>query len=230
MTAGGGGVSDDSTGIGKGLRTAVLISGSGTNLQAIIDRTLAGDLNIHLLAVLSDRPAAPGLLRAREARIPTRVIDYSKFDQRSDADGRLAAELKAMAPDLVVLAGFMRILPPDIVNSYPGRMLNVHPSLLPKHRGLDTYRKALRSGDTWHGSTVHYVTPDLDAGPAIIQYRILIRDNETEESLTERVQRGEYVIYPRTISWIADGRLNLKGSEVWLDGAPLDAPVIQEEI
>jgi phosphoribosylglycinamide formyltransferase-1 len=230
MVAGGGGVNDNSIGIGNGLRTAVLISGSGTNLQAIVDRILTGGLDINLAQVLSDRPDAFGLTRAREAGIPTRVIDYSNSNSRPEADEKLLIALETLAPDLVVLAGFMRILPPDMVNAYPGRMLNIHPSLLPKHRGLHTYRKAIQSGDTWHGTTVHYVTPDLDAGPSIIQYKIPIRDGETEASLRARVQRGEYVIYPRAIGWIADGRLSLHGTDVWLDDAPMDAPVIVEEI
>lgn len=230
MVTGDGRVNGDSAGIGDGLRTAVLISGSGTNLQAIIDRILAGDLAVHLAEVLSDRPDALGLTRAHEAGIPARVIDYSQSNSRPQADEKLLAALETRAPDLVVLAGFMRILPPDIVNAYRGRMLNIHPSLLPKYRGLHTYRKAIESGDTWHGSTVHYVTADLDAGPSIIQYKIPIRDGETEASLRARVQQGEYVIYPRAISWIADGRLSLNGADVRLDGTLLDAPIILEEI
>ncbi len=230
MTAADGGVVNDAAGIGKGLRTAVLISGSGSNLQAIIDRILNNDLEINLASVLSDRADAFGLVRAREAGVPTRVVDYSIFNSRPEADERLAAQLETLAPDLVVLAGFMRILPPGIVNAFQGRMLNIHPSLLPKYRGLHTYRKAIQSGERWHGSTVHYVTPDLDAGPAIIQYKIPIHDGETEDSLRARVQRGEYVIYPRAIKWIADGRITLTGADVWLDGAALDAPVTVENI
>jgi phosphoribosylglycinamide formyltransferase-1 len=228
MTAGE--TTGDAEGIGKGLRTAVLISGSGTNLQAIIDRIQSGELTIHLAAVLSDRPDAQGLTRAREAGIPTRVVDYSAFDSRPDADQQMTAELNAVAPDLVILAGFMRILPPGTVNTFRGRMLNIHPSLLPKYRGLDTYRKAIEAGDACHGATVHFVTPDLDAGPAIIQYKIQIHEHETEDALCARVQRGEYIIYPRVIGWIADGRLVLEGAEVRLDGVSVDTPIIQDEL
>jgi phosphoribosylglycinamide formyltransferase-1 len=230
MVTGDGGVNGDSAGIGHGIRTAVLISGSGTNLQAIIEQILAGDLAINLIEVLSDRPDALGLARAHEVCIPTRVIDYSQSNARPETDQKLLAALDTLTPDLVVLAGFMRILPPSIVNAYQGQMLNIHPSLLPKHRGLHTYRKAIESGDTWHGSTVHYVTADLDAGPSIIQYKIPIRAGETEASLRARVQRGEYVIYPRAISLIANGRLSLNGPDVLLDGKPLETPIILDEI
>jgi phosphoribosylglycinamide formyltransferase-1 len=230
MTAADDPANGDTAGIGKGLRTAVLISGGGSNLQAIIDRVVEGELDIHLIATLSDRPDAFGLTRSDEAGIPTRIVDYAKFSSRAAADEDLARELDALAPDLVVLAGFMRILPADIVNAYEGRMLNIHPSLLPKYRGLHTYRKAIEAGDAHHGSTVHYVTPDLDAGPSIIQYRIPIREDETESGLAARVQRGEHVIYPRAIGWIADGRLTLEGADVRLDGRHLDAPVVVDEI
>lgn len=217
-------------GVGTGLRTAVLISGSGTNLQAIINAVSDRALAVHLHAVLSDRPDAAGLERARRAGIQTRVVDYSAFDDRGQADLKLAAELEELSPDLVVLAGFMRILPTGIVNTLQGRMLNIHPSLLPRHRGLQTYRNAIQAGDAWHGSTVHFVTSELDAGPSIIQYKVRIHSGETEASLAKRVQQGEYLIYPRAIGWIADGRLALKGSDVWLDGARLESPVIVDEI
>jgi phosphoribosylglycinamide formyltransferase-1 len=230
MADGNAGANGDATGIGKGLRTAVLVSGGGTNLQAIIDQVRDGRLDIHLAAVLSDRPNARGLTRAREVGIPTRAIDYSRFGSRAEADVRLTSELESLAPELVVLAGFMRILPAATVNAFEGRMLNIHPSLLPKYRGLDTYRKVIQSGDNWHGSTVHFVTPDLDAGPGIIQYKIPVREHETEDSLCARVQQGEYIIYPRAIGWIANGRVVLENAVVHMDGAPLMAPVIQEEI
>ncbi len=216
-------------GIGEGQRTAVLISGGGTNLQAIIDRVLAGELGIHLCAVLSDRPEAQGLARALKAGIPALTVDYSAHDRREDAERIFAAELETLGPDLVVLAGFMRILPAELVEIFYGRMLNIHPSLLPKHRGLNTYRHALQSGDAWHGSTVHYVVPELDAGPSIIQYKVPVHADETETSLAERVRRGEYLIYPRAIGWIADGRLKLTDTGVELDGERLESPVIVNE-
>jgi len=218
-----------SAGIGSGSRTAVLVSGGGTNLQAIINEVRSGELNINLCAVISDRPGVLGLERADKAGIPTSVIDYSGYGERTDADTALAAQLATIAPDLIVLAGFMRILPDELVQQYAGRMLNIHPSLLPKYRGLHTYRRAIEAGDSHHGSTVHFVTPELDAGPSIIQYRVPIHADETETSLATRVQQGEYLIYPRAIRWFADGRLRLDKGEVWLDGLQLDEPAVSNE-
>jgi len=217
------------SGVGAGPRTVVLISGSGTNLQAIIDATLNHEFAINLCAVISDRPEARGLDRARKAGIPTVTVDFADFETRDEAELKLTTELAVLAADLVVLAGFMRILPATLVANFQGRMLNIHPSLLPRYRGLHTYRQALESGDAWHGSTVHYVTPELDAGPSIIQYRVPIRADETEASLMARVQRGEYLIYPRAIGWFAAGRLALEDDGAWLDGRRLDAPVIVDE-
>ena len=216
-------------GIGEGLRTTVLISGGGTNLQAIINQVGSGELRINLQAVVSDRPGILGLERADKSSIPTRVVDYSKFAGRADAEQALSANLRELEPELVVLAGFMRILPATLVSEFHGRMLNIHPSLLPKFRGLNTYHRAIQARETWHGSTVHYVTPELDAGPSIIQYKVRIQPDETELSLSTRVQQGEYIIYPRAIGWIADGRLQLKNHEVWLDGLPLFEPIVVEE-
>jgi phosphoribosylglycinamide formyltransferase-1 len=223
MTAGAG------AGIGRGLRTIVLISGGGTNLQAIINQVLSGELRINLRAVVSDRRHVLGLDRAEKSGIPTLTIDYSKFDSRPVAEQALADGLRELEPELVVLAGFMRILPTSLVAEYHGRMLNIHPSLLPKFRGLDTYRRAIEANESWHGSTVHYVTPELDAGPAIIQYKVRIRSDETEQSLSARVQQGEYIIYPRAIGWIAEQRLRLEQNEVWLDGLPLADPIVIQE-
>ncbi len=211
------------------LRTAVLISGSGTNLQAIIDATQAGQLPIELCAVLSDQPDAQGLKRADQAGIPVAAIDYGAFANRPDAERALHERLAALEPELIVLAGFMRILPDDLVEAFEGRMLNIHPSLLPKYRGLHTFRRVLEAGDKVHGSTVHFVVPELDAGPSIVQYRLPVRANDTETTLKKRVQRGEYLIYPRAIDWFARGRLKLEDGLAWLDGKRLDTPVIVEE-
>lgn len=211
------------------LRTAVMISGSGTNLQAIIDEAASGRLPIELCGVISDRPDAAGLGRADRASIPTTTVDFSRFPARADAEAALAAALQDLQPNLVVLAGFMRILPDMLVADWEGRMLNIHPSLLPKFRGLHTYRRALAAGERWHGSTVHFVIPALDAGPAIVQYRVAVRPGDTEQTLAERVQQGEYRIYPMAIGWIAAGRLRLKDGTVIKDGAPLRAPVLINE-
>lgn len=211
------------------LRTAVMISGSGTNLQAIIDDTLRGDLAIELCGVICDRPDAAGLDRAERAGIRTEVVDYRDHATRARAESALATAIDATEPDLVALAGFMRILPDALVARWEGRMLNIHPSLLPKYRGLNTYRRALAANERWHGSTVHYVIPELDAGPAIVQYRVAIRPDDTEQSLASRVQHGEYRIYPMAIGWIAAGRLQLIDGDVVMDGVALNAPVIVEE-
>jgi phosphoribosylglycinamide formyltransferase-1 len=216
-------------GIGDGIRTVVLVSGGGTNLQAIINEALSGELAINLCAVLSDRAGILGLDRAEKASIPTRVVDYQGFANRADADAALTAALADIEPELVVLAGFMRILPDTLVRQYRGRMLNIHPSLLPKYRGLHTYRRAIEAGDSHHGSTVHFVTPELDAGPSVIQYRVPIHSDESETSLANRVQQGEYLVYPKAIRWFAEGRLRLKGEEVWLDGLPLTEPAVINE-
>jgi phosphoribosylglycinamide formyltransferase 1 len=208
------------------LRAVVLVSGGGTNLQAIIDQVAGGKLDVNLAAVISDRPGVLALDRAARAGIPNQVIDHAAPGGRAAFDTALGAALEALDPGLVILAGFMRILPPDLVTRYAGRMLNVHPSLLPKYPGLHTYRRALAAGEQEHGSTVHFVIAELDAGPGIIQYRVPIRAGETEDSLRQRVMAGEYLIYPRAIAWFAAGRLALADGRAWLDGEPLLSPVI----
>jgi len=229
VPATGGVNAEKASGLGSGMRTVVLVSGGGTNLQAIINEIKSGELAINLCAVLSDRPGILGLERAEKASIPTCVVDYREFADRTDADTALAAALAELEPELVVLAGFMRILPDAIVQQFAGRMLNIHPSLLPKYRGLHTYRRAIEAGDSQHGSTVHFVIPELDAGPSIIQYRVPIHHDETETSLANRVQQGEYLVYPKVIRWFAEGRLRLKDDEIWLDGLPLTEPAVVNE-
>ncbi len=212
-----------------GRRTAVLVSGSGSNLQSFIDRVQAGTLDLELAAVISDRPGAYALTRAAVAGIPAQTVNYAEIGDRERFAAELGRVLGEIDPDIVVLAGFMRILPPQLVNTYLGRMLNVHPSLLPLYPGLDTYRRALAAGDRWHGSTVHFVTPELDAGPGIAQYRVLVRPGETVDSLRSRVQRGEHRLYPEVVGWLAAGRAFHRGGRAWLDGHPLERPVVVDE-
>ncbi len=214
---------------GSGPRTVVLISGSGTNLQAIIDEVGQNRLPVELTAVVSDCADAFGLERASKAGIDTVVVNFGDYGNRQDFDRALADVLEDLEPEIVVLAGFMRILSSTIVTRYQGQMLNIHPSLLPKYKGLHTYRKVLAAGDRFHGSTVHYVIPKLDAGPSIIQYRVAVRDDDTEESLATRVQQGEYVIYPRAIEWLASKRVELRGEQVFFDGEPLREPKLINE-
>jgi len=209
-------------------RAVVLVSGDGSNLQAIIDQARRGALGLNLAGVLSDRPGIRALERAAAAGIPAQVVDHAA--DRPAFPGRLAATLAGLKPDLVILAGFMRILPSDLVDQYRGRMLNVHPSLLPKYPGLHTYRRALEAGDREHGSTVHFVIPALDAGPGILQYRVPVRPGDTEASLRERVRAGEHLIYPRAIAWLAAGRVALRDGATWLDGERLAEPVVVDEV
>jgi phosphoribosylglycinamide formyltransferase-1 len=216
-------------GLGAGPATAILVSGGGTNLQAIINCVQENQLRARISCVLSDVPDAYGLERARAAGIPTVAVDYNAHENRAAAERELALQLKRQDPEIVVLAGFMRILPDTIVQTYHGRMLNVHPSLLPKYRGLHTYARVLEAGDAWHGATVHFVVPELDAGPSIIQYRVPVRPDDDEQSLRARVQKGEYQIYPQALGWLASGRLKLRDGLAWLDDNPLAEPVMVEE-
>ena len=209
-------------------RVAVLISGEGSNLQALIDAAQAGQLGARIVTVVSNRSAARGLERARAAGIEALHLGR-RGQERADYDAALADLLAAREPDLIVLAGFMRILGPELVALYAGRMLNLHPSLLPKYPGLDTHRRVLEAGDRRHGATVHFVTTELDGGPAIIQYRIEVRAGDTADSLAQRVHVGEHIILPRAVSWFAAGRLRLTGGSVMLDGRALDAPVSVDE-
>ena len=210
-------------------RVAVLISGEGTNLQALIDAGHAGQLGARIVAVVSNRAAARGLERARAAGIEALHLPAAHGLERADYDGALAALLAPREPDLIVLAGFMRIFGPAFVERFAGRMLNIHPSLLPRHPGLDTHRRVLQAGDRWHGATVHFVTAELDAGPAIVRYRLAVRPGDTAESLAQRVHVGEHIILPRAVSWFAAGRLRLEGGSVMLDGRALPAPVSIDE-
>ncbi|MGA6098876.1 phosphoribosylglycinamide formyltransferase [Stutzerimonas marianensis] len=200
----------------------VLISGSGSNLQALLDsqdeKTAA-----RIGAVVSNREEAFGLQRAQAAGIATHVVRHKDFADREAFDAALMAIIDQHQPDLVVLAGFMRILTPGFVRHYQGRLLNIHPSLLPKYKGLDTHRRALEAGDTEHGCSVHFVTEELDGGPVAIQAHLSVQPGETLESLTSRVHAAEHIIYPLAVRWFAEGRLRLAEQGAMLDGNPLPA-------
>ncbi|MGH8223272.1 MAG: phosphoribosylglycinamide formyltransferase [Woeseiaceae bacterium] len=210
---------------GRRLRAAVLISGSGTNLQAFIDNVAAGRLDIELALVLSNRGDACGLERAKRAGIETDCLPHSGFPDRAAFDAALLERLDARRPDVVLLAGFMRILSAPFVAHYAGRLLNIHPSLLPLYPGLDTHRRVLDSGDRWHGSTVHFVTEDLDGGPRIIQGRVPVLPDDDPGSLARRVLAIEHRIYPETVRLIAEGRVRYADGTVLLDGRPLSEPL-----
>ncbi len=205
------------------LPIVVLISGSGSNLQAMIDAIDAGELPAEIRAVISNEPGVRGLERAREAGIPAEVIDHRDYDSRAAFDQALMARIDHYRPQLVVLAGFMRILTEDFVNHYAGRMLNIHPSLLPRYQGLNTHQRVLDAGDEIHGVSVHFVTPELDGGPVILQAEVPVHAGDDAEALAERIHRQEHIIYPLVIRWFAEGRLRLAGDSVLLDGKPVEA-------
>ena len=199
----------------------VLISGNGSNLQAIIDACKQKKINGTIRAVFSNKADAFGLERAREANIPAHALLASQFASREAFDRELMQEIDAYAPDIVVLAGYMRILSPDFVAHYAGRLINIHPSLLPKYPGLHTHRQVLENGDEVHGTTVHFVTDELDGGPVILQAQVPVFEGDTEEDVTARVQTQEHAIYPLVVSWFVDGRLAMQENKAWLDGVCL---------
>ena len=212
----------------SGCRTAILISGSGTNLQAFIDRVANNSLNLDIVLVFSNRPDAYGLTRARQAGIDTACFEHSDYAEREAFDRAVAEVLDPHRPELIILAGFMRILSPWFVDHYEGQVLNIHPALLPAFPGLDTHARVLAAGDEWHGSTVHFVTAELDGGPRILQGRLRVDPDETPDELCARVQKLEHEIYPEAASWIAAKRLEFKNGSAWLDGRELSAPVVQD--
>jgi len=206
-------------------RTAVLISGSGTNLQSFIDRVAAGELDLELVVVLSNQPSAAGLERARKAGIPVECVDHRDYPVRENFDAALIRALDRYAPELVILAGFMRVLTPVFIRHFTGRVLNIHPSLLPKYPGLDTHQRAIDAGDAWHGSTVHFATEELDGGPRIIQGRVAVAPGDTATTLAARVLEVEHRIYPQAAALFAAGRLQYRDGTAWLDGKRLDEPL-----
>ncbi len=208
-------------------KTAILISGSGTNLQAFIDAVGRGDLALELSVVFSNNPNAFGLERAEKAGIPTACIQHRDYPDRESFDDAVIAELDRFEPDLLVLAGFMRILSSRFVKHYQGRILNIHPALLPLYPGLNTHQRVIDAGDEWHGSTVHFVTEKLDAGPRILQGRLAVQPGESAEALALRVQAIEHQIYPRAAAWVGSGKVEFRDGDCWVDGKQTDEPVVQ---
>lgn len=202
----------------------VLISGNGSNLQAIIAHLAQADIPARIVRVISNRPNAHGLKRAQAAGIETDVIDHQAYTERADFDRALADRLQALNPTIIVLAGFMRILSAAFVEHFRGQLINIHPSLLPAYRGRDTHTRVLAAGDQTHGCSVHYVTPDLDAGPVIAQAVLTVQPDEDAEQLAGRVQALEHQLYPKVIGWIAAGRVALQGDQVLFDGAAQPSP------
>lgn len=206
----------------KTCRIVVLISGNGSNLQAIIDAISHGQISGQVVTVISDQAEAYGLQRARQADISTEILDYTGFKDRQTYDHALMGLIDSYQPDLVVLAGFMRILSDEFVTHYLGRLVNIHPSLLPKFKGLNTHRRVLTAGEKEHGATVHFVIPELDSGPIILQAKLELQEKETEQELTERIHQIEHKIYPKAIAAFTEGRLVLSDGKVLLDNQILN--------
>ncbi|MCC2638800.1 MAG: phosphoribosylglycinamide formyltransferase [Moraxellaceae bacterium] len=207
------------------LKIAVLISGSGSNLQAIIDAIARGDIAGRIAGVLSNRADAYGLVRAQQHGIPTAVITHGDFADRAAFDQALTRQIDAWDVDAVVLAGFMRILTPEFVAHYEGRLLNIHPSLLPKYKGLHTHRRALEAGDREHGCSVHFVSAELDGGPVVAQATVPVLSGDDEAALSARVHEAEHRLYPGVLHWLANGELEYRKGSVHFQGRLLATPL-----
>ncbi|TDB03131.1 phosphoribosylglycinamide formyltransferase [Halomonas marinisediminis] len=202
-------------------RVVVLISGNGSNLQALIDAQTHDELGGEIVAVISNEPDAYGLTRAREAGIDAVVLPHREYESRDAYDGALIKVIERHEPDLVVLAGFMRILTPRFVQRFMGRLINIHPSLLPDYQGLNTHARALADGVTQHGCSVHFVTEELDGGPVLMQAVVELAEGESEETLKDKVHAREHLIYPIAVKWCLEGRLLFTGQGATLDGTSL---------
>ncbi|MFO1425049.1 MAG: phosphoribosylglycinamide formyltransferase [Candidatus Competibacteraceae bacterium] len=207
------------------IRLVVLISGRGSNLQAILDQAASGELPVEVAAVISNRPGVAGLERARQAGVPALELDHKNFPDRPAFEAALIELIDRHRPDLVALAGFMRLLTAGFTEHYQGRLLNIHPSLLPRFRGLHTHERALAAGETEHGASIHFVTAELDGGPVIVQARVPVLPSDDPDTLAARVLEQEHRLYPLAIRWFAEGRLRQEGERVWFDGQPLAEPL-----
>ena len=212
------------------IRLVVLISGRGSNLQAILHQAASGELPADVVAVISNRPGVHGLERARRAGVPALELDHKNFADRSSFESALIELIDRYQPDLVILAGFMRVLTAGFTDHYRGRIFNIHPSLLPKFRGLHTHERVLAAGETEHGASIHFVTAELDGGPVIVQARVPILPGDDPDTLAARVLEQEHRLYPQAIRWFAAGRLRLDGERVWFDGQPQEMPLRLEEV
>ena len=204
----------------------VLISGSGSNLQAFIDLISSKILKLNILAVISDNKNAHGLIRAKKAKIKTICIENKKYPNKKNFDQKLSESIDMFDPNFIFLAGFMRILRKDFVKKYEGKIINIHPSLLPKYPGLNTHQRAIESNEKWHGCSVHFVTEEVDEGPLIMQSKIPILNNDSSDKLAIRVLKREHIIYPKTVELLISGRIKYKNSQAWLDGKLLQKPIM----
>lgn len=207
------------------IRIAILISGSGSNLQAIIDHQKRHSNLYEIAIVISNKAGVLGLERAKKAGIKNQVVDHKKFADRTAFDAQLQSLIDLANVDLVVLAGFMRILTEGFTQHFLGKMLNIHPSLLPKYTGLHTHQRAIEAGDPEHGLSVHFVTPELDAGPAVLQAKVCIEADDTVETLQNKVHQQEHLAYPLVVQWFAEGRLTFNNGQAWFDQKPLAKPL-----
>lgn len=207
------------------IRIAVLISGSGTNLQAIINHQQRYPNLYEIVTVISNKKEVLGLARAEKAGIPTQVVDHKAFANREAFDRQLQTVIDQANVELIVLAGFMRILTEGFTRHFLGKMLNIHPSLLPKYTGLNTHQRAIDAGDTEHGLSIHFVTPELDAGPAVLQAKVCIEADDTVESLQSKVHQQEHLAYPLAVQWFTEGRLKFKNGQAWFDQRQLTQPL-----
>ncbi len=207
------------------IRIVVLVSGDGSNLQALIDATQSGRIRAQIVGVISNVPSAYALERARLAGIPTQVVDHRQFADRASFEAEVSNVIQEWKAELILLAGFMRVLTPSFVNRYSGQMINIHPSLLPAYRGLNTHARVLATGDRMHGCSIHFVTSDLDAGTVIAQAVTNVLPTDDLPTLTQKVRKLEHYIYPLVVSWIAAGRIALLGNKVYLDGQELQSPI-----
>ncbi|MCC5851487.1 MAG: phosphoribosylglycinamide formyltransferase [Alkalimonas sp.] len=199
----------------------VLISGNGSNLQAILDACASGFIAGQVTAVISSKADAYGLTRARDAGCAAHSLSHQNYQNREDYDSALQQLIERYQPDVVVLAGFMRILTAGFVTHFSGKLLNIHPSLLPKYQGLHTHQRAIEAGDSIHGCSVHFVTEELDGGPVVLQAKVPIFADDDAETVAARVHEQEYRIYPLVIRWFCQGRLQQQGNHALLDNEPL---------
>jgi phosphoribosylglycinamide formyltransferase-1 len=213
---------------GAGLRLAIVISGRGSNMLAIARACASGKIGASVALVIADRPEAGGIQAGRELGLPVAVVAARDYSERAAFERALSAAIDGSGAQLVVLAGFMRVLSHEFAAHYAGRMLNIHPSLLPKYPGLHTHERALAAGDKLHGCSVHFVTGVLDGGPLVLQGRVPVLTGDSPASLSARVQQQEHIIYPEVIGWIAAGRLKLHGDTAELDGRALREPLIRD--
>ena len=211
------------------IRLVVLISGRGSNLQAILDQAASGELPVEVAAVISNRPGVQGLERAQRAGVPTLELDHQPYADRPAFEAALIERIDPYQPDLVILAGFMRVLTAGFTEHYRGRLFNIHPSLLPKFRGLHTHERAIAAGEDEHGASIHFVTAELDGGPVIVQARVPVLSGDDPDILAARVLEQEHRLYPQAIRWFAEGRLQLVGEQVCFDGAVLEQPLRLEQ-